>query len=38
METMKRYLVKNDVMPRFAPENIEEARKDYQTIRRFLKI
>jgi predicted HTH domain antitoxin len=36
METMKRYLVKNGVMPRFAPENMEEARKDYQTIRGFL--
>ena len=36
METMKRVLIKNGIMPRFAPETIEEARQDFLSIKEFL--
>lgn len=35
METMKRFLMKNGVRPRLG-QTVEEARKDYLTIKEFL--
>ena len=35
-EDMKKILVENGVTPRFAPRNIEEARKDYHTARKLM--
>jgi predicted HTH domain antitoxin len=35
METMKRFLMKNEVKPRLG-QTIEEAQKDYLTLRRYL--
>ncbi len=36
METIKRFLMKNGMRPRLGPETIEEARRDYLTIKKFL--
>ena len=35
-EDMRDELVKNGINPRLAPRTIEEAQKDYHTIRKFL--
>ena len=35
-EDMRDALIKNGIRPRFAPETIEEARKDYLTLMRHL--
>jgi len=35
-EDMRDELIKNGITPRLAPRTIEEAQKDYHTIRKFL--